>query len=69
MKRQLRLSPEFIEDMLEHMSKADLSGFTEGPHGKIMIEIEDENYKTVKEVTLSKCWRNFDGVYHLEWEA
>lgn len=70
MKRQIKLSPEFIEDMLNAMNNAEWGvGFTEAPHGKIEIDVMDENCRTVKRVTLTRCLRAAeDGVYHLEWE-
>lgn len=63
MKHILRLSPEFIQDMLN----AAFDGKANDPNIKILVNIEDEQLKTVKTVRISATYDPSSAMYTVEW--
>lgn len=63
MKHHIRLSPEFIQDLLN----AAFEGKGADPNIKILVDIEDENHKTVKTVRITATYDPSDATYAVEW--
>ena len=63
MKHRLRLSPEFIQDMLN----ASFEGKANDPNIKILVDIEDENFKTIKTIRISATYDPSSAMYTVEW--
>lgn len=63
MKHKLRLSPEFIQDMIN----SAFEGKANDPNVKILVEIEDENFNTVKTVRITATHDPSSDMYTIEW--